>query len=43
MFCFKTFQSTEFLHAHYKKRHAEAYNREGLENQENIQLMANLL
>ena len=31
------------MHAHYKKRHAEAYSREGLENQENIQLMANLL
>jgi hypothetical protein len=43
MFCFKTFQSSEFLHAHYKKRHADSYSKEGLENQENIQLMANLL
>jgi predicted metal-dependent peptidase len=31
------------LKAHYKKRHSEQYHREGLENQENIQLMANLL
>jgi hypothetical protein len=36
IFCLKSFQSYEFLHAHYKKRHPEDYVREGLENQENI-------
>ena len=42
-FCLKVFASMDFLHAHYKKRHPKEYVREGLENQEYIQLMANLL
>ena len=42
-FCLKVFASFDFLHAHYKKRHPKEYVKEGLENQENIQLMANLL
>lgn len=42
-FCLKSFQTSEYLRAHYKKRHAHDYARDGLENEENIQLMANLL
>jgi hypothetical protein len=43
MFCLKVFSGEEYLRAHYKKRHTEAYLKEGLEDQENVQLMANLL
>jgi len=51
IFCLKVFQTSDFLHAHYKKRHAEAYAREGGAllgshnqlQQENISLLSNLL
>ena len=42
-YCLKAFQTSEFLRSHYKKRHPDFYQRDGLENQENFQLMANLM